>query len=207
MKLRILSGWVAWGVGFVTVACGGHSSGGGAPSGFSSTVPGDTVLGMLSDADEAKLCTEVNGYVATVSAQVNDTGCKVAGIVAALGSGASTDAEAQTACKNAYSQCQADPANHPDPTGTSGTSGMSMCDGKPSSACMATVSELSSCLNDELAIALKFEQGLTPCDQLTLKNELNGISTAPPTTPPSCTTLQSKCPEADFSGMMGASGT
>jgi len=156
-------------------------------TGISTSVPGPTLLGNLSDADAQTLCTDLVQSAAFKT--VDDFACREAALFAAVTSQDMTDSGIKMACQSAYDACTS--------TVTS-----SMCTGKPSSACMTTVAEYTKCLADQAAAVSSVSAQIPMCSALkaaSLSTTVSGLTT--PNTPASCAVVQQKCPE-----VMGANG-
>jgi hypothetical protein len=177
------------------VGCGGsNSSDGGSGSSFSSSLPGSAMIGSLSAGDQQKLCSELESYEsssAVKSAELKAS-CGLAGLLAATFAPDQTDAGIQAACKMAYDGCTTSLASAP-PAAT-------QCN-LSSGTCTATVSELTACLNADIAASASIS--LPSCASLTaatLKDIASGSGSASqPAQPAACTTVQMKCPD---SGML-----
>ena len=174
----------------LVVGCGGSDGGGGGgASTFSSSVPGSAMIGSLSASDQQKLCGELESFESSSgfkSAEVK-VSCGLAGILAATFAPDQTDAGIQAACKMAYDEC----ANAPPDA--------SQCD--LSTTCTATVSELTACLNADVAT---FNSISVPsCASLTAATLKDATSAsgaaAQPAQPAACMTVETKCPD---NGMM-----
>lgn len=192
------------------VACGGSASGGdgsnqgGSPTGGTATagaaagvtggmsgstggldtgLPGDKPISSLTDAEIARLCGQFDQFASgSVAKDGKELECRLTASFSAAFEGADTDAKAQAACKAAYDQCQAEPAEAPEECS------------KPTGMCTATVAEIEACAGDS---AKALHQGLSTvpsCAELTLASaeiDLEKLS-APPA---SCAIVQAKCPD------------
>jgi hypothetical protein len=180
------------------VGCGGSSSEGPKPSGgagagaapdFTTTVPGDKQLSMLSDAEVTQLCKDFDAYFAPGSPAAlaaEEAGCRFGGLFLALLSGAQTDAAAQSACKATYDSCIAAPSQS-DPA---------MCT-RPDATCTATVAEEVACLKDSAAALNTLKDALPSCSALSLSSLQNlMLPSDESATAPSCAALKAKCPTA-----------
>ena len=158
---------------------------------FSSGLPAGSILGSLSDADWQKFCGAAAAYESSNSDP--DTSCKLAGIsaaaLAAAFGGAQNDAAVQKTCKDTYDQCKSTTA-----TMDAGT-GSNNCSRKPGSDCMATVSEVETCLTDSAAAEKAAAASVPTCESLTLAQfQMTRDAGAPTSSPDSCKTATQKCP-------------
>jgi hypothetical protein len=184
---------VVWGAVALVVGCGGSNSSDGGSS-FSSSVPGSATIGSLSDSDKQKLCNDLAAYVSSSTFKSGEVkaSCSFAGVVGAALATDQTDAGVQAACKKSYDDCAAQI--------TSAPVDASMCM-PPGATCTATVSELTACLNADVAAFNSID--VPSCASLTVAS-LNNMTTDPgstsqPMQPAACATFQMKCPG---SGMM-----
>jgi hypothetical protein len=186
--MRRVTVCVVLGAVALLVGCGGSSDGG---SSFSSSVPGSAMLGSLSAGDQQKLCGELESYVSgsTFKSGEIKASCGLAGILAATLATDQSDAGIQAACKMAYDQCATGINN--------ATADAAQCD-LSGSTCTATVSELTACLNADVAA---FDSISVPsCASLTAANLKNsGPASAPAQTEPAaCAAIEMKCPNIDM---------
>jgi len=133
----------------------------------------------------------MDAYAEKVLSQANM--CKMAAVMDAGLAGATSDAAAQAACTSAYNQCVAAPAS------TTQT-----CDPIPAN-CTATVAQLSACATDT-AVLLNQVLGTIPsCNAITLAelSTSSGTTTDTTTTPASCQTFETACPDYSLSGGSG----
>jgi hypothetical protein len=172
----------------------GTNSGGSTGGTFTSSIPAGTPLNTLTPSQLQTLCSEGDAFLAPYRPTIDDFGCRLEAVFLA-GLGASTDAEARTACQQFYDQCKA-----------SGSTSTTMCNA-PAADCMATVGELTACINDQAPLFSSALNSLPSCSTLTLADLQSdgGITDGPPT-PPSCATYQQKCPGALGMSTMGGTG-
>jgi len=168
----------------------GGSSAAGAPAtnsgSYSSGLPGDKVLGSLTDDEAAGLCKKLSDYFSDdgpVGKNIEDVGCRFSSLLTALFTNPPTDAALQASCKASYDTCVAVPST------TSET-----CT-KPDAACTATVAEYDACVNDELGALNQLLGSAPSCDEVTLASASNPLADAPQPTA-ACQKIQSKCPSA-----------
>ena len=175
---------------------GAHSGGqtsrpgsaGAAPGGgFMTSVPGTTPVKDLTPDQKTQLCSDIEKWAdATVLAPLADFQCKALALVAAAQ--ATTDADAQTACKSALTDCTADPS-----------SGTGMCNADTSATCTATVADLSVCYNDTAAAVATLAGTVPSCDGKTLAQDQAALAAlaasgdAGFTEPASCTKFDTEC--------------
>lgn len=159
---------------------GSDSSGSG---GFSTDLPGSKPLSDLTPDEVEQLCDDLDAYYAngSVTADLQELSCRLAGLLGAAFSGAETDEAAQTACQMAYDSCQAEPGES-----------TWECEA-PSADCTATIDELTACTNDSAESLRDATQQFPACSELTL-DDLSASPGEEGTGPASCTTLQTKCP-------------
>ena len=171
----------------LAVACGGddgddkkNDSGGD----FTTSVPNDKPLGSLTDAESQQLCEDLSDYLSgsSFSADAQEVVCRSSGILAAVFSAPQTDAAARSACKTAYDECKAAPAES-----------NQQCD-KPDASCMATVDDYKACMADMPAYLDQVKGTFPSCAELTL-DDFDAIAGEPPATPASCAALDTKCPD------------
>ena len=146
--------------------------------------PEDTKLNELSDAEEAEACDNfLEYYDDEISAEERQrASCTFIGILAAAFSGATTDAELQSACAAARDECVMEPVNS--------ESDLS-CNFKDFT-CDATVGELEVCLEAEVEQQARFYDGLQ-CDTLTLETMESTMDEEGEETIPECEPIYSKC--------------
>jgi len=117
-------------------------------------------LDMLSEAEEAQLCTDTGAYLAGALARAS--ACKYHGIINAASSSSPTEEEMQAVCAQAEADCNAD-------SSIAGPGENTLCSQIPES-CPATVTEYSECVKAE---AVAFDQAaaaLVECSGLTFEN-------------------------------------
>ena len=86
------------------VACGGSDGDDKKSDGeFSTSVPNDKPLGMLSDDEAEQLCEDLSDYLedSSFATDAQEVSCRAAGLLGAVAAGAQTDAAAQAACSGA----------------------------------------------------------------------------------------------------------
>jgi len=177
---RLTVVWCVLGLVCAVAGCSSSSDGGVSGGAFTS-VSSSQVLGSLSDADAQTFCMDLGKSSAFQA--VTDYDCRAEGLLAALVTTDNTDASVQAACQSAYTDCIS-------------SSGMLMCQDKPSAACTATVGEYESCVNDEAAAVKGATAQLPMCSSLkaaTLQATLEALPQG--ATPASCATVEQKCPE------------
>jgi hypothetical protein len=182
---------------------GGGTNGGGGNNGggFTTSVSGSKMLSGLSPADQTQLCSDGQHYVTTTVAPAQ---CKELGLLTALelsaANSSTTDAQLQAACTSGYNGCVTDLAN---PDGGAPTCNFAAL---TSGNCTATVAELAACLSDTGRAEAQVASAIPSCSTLTSAS-LNAAVTSGgdagnPANPPSCVTLDTKCP-----GAMGSMST
>jgi hypothetical protein len=179
---------LVWGAG-----CGSGSGGGAAK--FTTSVPGDTKLGDLTDAELATLCAD-GAKFATDPAHLADN-CRLAAFLstaftAAFMSGA-TDASLQMTCSETYGQCL-NPSVDAGQGAFDGGAGPSCA--RPAANCAATVAEYSACINDQASQTHAAASAVPACSSITLSSVApsDGGTTGPSLSQPaSCQLVQSKC--------------
>ena len=177
---RVMVVWSVLGLVSAVVGCSSSSDGGVSGGSFTS-VSSSQVLGSLSDADAQTFCMDLGKSSAFEA--VTEFECRADGLLAALVTTDNTDASVQAACQSAYTDCVS-------------SSGMLMCQNKPSTACMATVGEYESCVNDEAAAVKGASAQLPMCSALKAATLQATLEALPQTTSPSsCATVAQKCPE------------
>ena len=171
------------------LGCGG-SSGGGTPT----SLPPTTKLMTLTPAQQTQVCNDLGKYEAKNISQAN--ACKFLGIFAAataLGTDSTLpDSSLQSACSQAVTQCNSQPASS---SGNCDLSGVTTCSAD------ATIAELNTCAMDEVAATNAAFGALPACSAVT-KTWLNANPdpTGGFTEPTSCTTLATKCPGVMLGG-------
>jgi len=164
-------------------AAGGPSTNSGS---YSSGLPGDKVLGSLTDDEAAGLCKKLSDYFSDdgpVSKRIEDVSCRFSSVLTALFTNPQTDAALQASCKSLYDSCVAGPLM------TSET-----CN-KPDAACAATVAEYDACVNDELDALNQLLGSAPSCDEVTLMSASGSLGSGLQPTA-ACQKVQSKCPSA-----------
>lgn len=168
-----------------SVGVGGNNNG----SGFSTGLPGDKPLNMLSDMELQTLCKKIADYYSSepVATSLQQYTCSFSALIATAFSQPMSDAEARAACKMAYDSCAMEPL---EPTSES-------CD-KPSNSCTATIAEYEACQKDMLGYLAQLKDVFPACSEITLMDLEGGGSEDPmgPAMPASCQTVQQKCPDA-----------
>lgn len=172
--------------------CGSDDSHNGSSTPFASGIPGDKTFDGLSAADVTNLCASLGKYLST-DPGLREATCHSAGFGVALSAGlfgGKSDAELQKMCSDLEAQCKNTP---PDMV-------QSTCS-KPASACSATVGEFEACVTDFISAATQAFATLPACSSITnesIKKLLSGGSSGGGMTmaeaPPSCKTLEQKCP-------------
>ena len=171
--------------------CGGDDSHSGGSTPFASGVPGDKKFSNLSDTDVANLCASLGKYLST-DPGLREATCHSAGFSAAVAAsffGTATDADLQKACSDLEAKCKDTPPE----------SVQSTCS-KPASACSATVGEFEACVTDFINAASQAFAALPACSSITnasikmliASGSSGGMTMAE--APPSCKTLEQKCP-------------
>jgi hypothetical protein len=145
------------GSGGTSPGSGGTQTGGGGSGGDSVTsLSGATSLGALSEAEAAQLCDDTYAYFRNAISTA--TNCKWKGLSFATSSSAPTEEQLQANCTEKESGCLADPAaalaNNPG------------CSPFPDN-CMATVSDYSRCIKDQVDVFEQTVAAIADCDVLT----------------------------------------
>jgi hypothetical protein len=150
----------------LAVACGGDASdGGGGPKGGGSDTTLDSgvseskKLSELSADEQAKLCEAAQDLVSSSTFQkdMKEFSCKLEGVTATLMAEGDSDADLQEACKAAYDECMAEPADD-EPAES--------CEYEETT-CSATVGELETCMNDSLKMIGEIKSKVPSCDKVT----------------------------------------
>jgi len=169
---------------------GNGSSAAGAPAtnpgSYSSGLPGDKVLGSLTDDEAAGLCKKLSDYFSDsgpVSKNIEDVSCRLSSVLTALFTNPPTDAALQASCKSLYDTCVAGPVTSSE-----------TCN-KPDAACAATVAEYDACVNDELGALNQLLGSAPSCDEVTLASASGSFGSGLQPTA-ACQKVQSKCPSA-----------
>jgi hypothetical protein len=144
----------------------------------------------LTPAQQMQICTDVTNYTAHNISQAN--ACKFAGVESAAFALAfspdMTDADLQSACSQAVTQCNSTP---PDTSG-------STCDFTGVATCSAdaTIADFNACTTAEVSAENTAFGAVPACSALT-KAWLtsNGDSIGAIVEPASCTSLAAKCPD------------
>ena len=163
--------------GFLAIAalvgCGGNSSGGG----FTTSVPSGTKLTSLTPQQAMQLCTDFDAFGTTA---LTPDVCKLLAIEATAlslsfsSTGQPSDATLQMTCTQSYNNCLSG--------GDGGVTSTSSCD--PStfttepSTCTATVGDLTTCTNADLATAKQEVAGLPSCSSVTSSNLISALAHA-----------------------------
>jgi hypothetical protein len=138
---------------------GGAPGDGSTPPAVDFGVPAAKKLSELTPAETAQLCEEAEALVDTSGLQkdMKEFTCKLAGITATMMAEGDSDADLQKACKAAYDECMAEPADD-EPAES--------CEFEETT-CSATVGELESCMNDSLEMIGEIKSKLPSCDKVT----------------------------------------
>jgi hypothetical protein len=154
------------------------------------TLAGDASVQSLSADDLNQLCVDVAVYAAKhLDAPVT---CRVTGTAAAFTTSTrlgATDPDIQRECVLAYAACINDAATAPD----AGT-GIDHCSFQGS--CPLTVDELSACVRDQAAAAVRAYHAFPLCNQVTLawlESAQQDAGTSEPI-PASCSNVLQMCP-------------
>lgn len=151
-------------------------------------LPGDKPIGDLTDDEFEGLCKDIAKQVDDL--HIEDTTCRIGGIVAALLSAPKNDADAQAACKASYDSCVAEPDDSTE-----------SCD-KPGATCTATIDEFNACLADLKDILGDIKDSVPSCDTLKLTDLTSlAILGAATMNPASCETYEQKCPDGPKAGI------
>ena len=173
-----------------TVGTGGSPSSGGAGGSSSSattvtTLSDSMALNALTTADAAQLCKDVYAYFGKTISMT--TACKYKGLSYATSSSAPSDSQFQQACKDHESACTQAGSG----VGSADNPG---CSNLPST-CAATVAEYSACIRDEVAAFNQGMNGLPSCAAATSASISAVWQVMIPTSPASCDSLTTKCPD------------
>ena len=141
-------------------ASGGTQAGGGDSV---TTLSGTTALNALTEAEVTQLCDDTWAYFA--SAISAETFCKYRGLSFATSSSAPSEEDLRANCTEKENACRGDPG-----TAWSGNPGCSA----PSSDCMATVAEYSTCIRDTAADFTQTVNGMPSCGEFTSGAEGTG---------------------------------
>jgi hypothetical protein len=163
---------------------------------FSSSLPGGSRVDGLSAPSYQTFCGEITRFKrgSCLTANLNELTCRLAGYFAAIAAlaappAATTDAQLQTTCAQAYNSCV--PILNSEPA---------QC--LYQATCTATVDEVVTCLRD-LAPYTQLAISSSPtCDQLTvsfIQGFFNGDAGSSPQ-PASCATISQTCPQQSPDG-------
>ncbi len=178
-------------IAIVGIGCGSSGSKGG--GNFSTTVPGNKPISSLTPSEQAQLCHDLDQWAQTsLQPSLCMTDAVLAAALGAAFDSSLSDAQIQMSCTQAYNQCLTS-GQSPDAGATS-----SCQMGVSDPTCMATVSEISTCLNDDTAVLAQQTNALPSCGALTRAS----LNTAAGTNsdagaieePASCKTVDTKCP-------------
>ncbi|HEX3901548.1 MAG TPA: hypothetical protein VH853_01790 [Polyangia bacterium] len=144
---------------------GTNGAGGGGGTGtFSTSVPSGSKLSSLSSAQATQLCNDINSFGQKTLAPDD---CKLTAVLAAAFTAGGTDAQLQAACTSAYNACLAG--------GDGGVTTTGSCDPtmltSGSASCTATVGDVTTCANAEVAVF----NTIPSCSTLTAAS-LNALS-------------------------------
>jgi hypothetical protein len=172
-------------------ACGG----GGGGASFTTSVPGGTKLGDLSDAELATLCADGAKFAAEPAHLMDN--CRLTAFLSTALTAAfmpdATDASLQMTCAETYGQCL-NPSVDAGQSGYDGGAGPSCT--RPAANCTATVAEYTACINDQAAQTHAAASAVPACNAVSLSDvSASDGGTATPTLaePASCQVVQSKC--------------
>jgi len=168
---------------------GGSSNNGGAATGGATAIGPVTnlsatkVLGTLTTAEAAQLCSDSYAYFGrSISAAAT---CKWKGLVFGVSSSAPTDAMLQANCATKETACmQAGPSN-------------ATCGDLPS-PCTATVAEYSACIADQATAFSQAVSGLASCATVTHADLEAVWAYSGAALPASCQALDITCTGADL---------
>lgn len=180
--------WDRLGWGFV-VACGVSACGGGGGTEVNSGLPDDSTLVGLTAAEQDQLCDAVLAAYDRTVAEIDP--CLANGHSAANGTYLTaadrttvSDAELQSACQTAYSNCQGNPA----PPAQS----QAQCTiaGSLPASCTVTVGETERCFSDFLSATRQRYLELPGCAELTVAGVQANLNSGAISLPESCQPLQ-----------------
>jgi len=178
-------------IGLVALVTG---CGGGA--GGITSIPGNQPVMALSVEQDNRLCADFESYEThhlSRSGLCKFRGLTVALTLLAINSTPPTDADLQSACMNAVTQCDATPLQ---PPSTCSLGDTSTC------AAVATVDDVSRCVVDDVAATNAALDAIPPCASLTQDwLNANGSTAGTATTPASCTALAAGCPDVRPPGL------
>ncbi len=161
------------------LGCSSSKSSSTTTSGPITNVPSSTVANTLTASEAVTACEEIFAYIESA---LKGLGCVGAGRVAALMGGGS---DPTATCQITYNTCMQQPAA-PD----AGTTECSTASAQLST-CTATIAQINQCMADYTS-ALKSATASVTC--ATALSDAGTSSTTTPTTPASCTPLQTTCP-------------
>ena len=171
------------GAGGGSSSTGGTVAGGASAVGSVTNLSGTKVLGELTTAEAAQLCSDAYAYFGRAISRA--TTCKWKGLVFGISSSAPTDATLEANCASQETSClQANPASP-------------SCSDLPS-PCTATVAEYSTCIADQAAAFSQTVSGLASCATVT-RADLAAVWDFSGAAPPaSCTPLDITCAGLDL---------
>jgi hypothetical protein len=155
-------------------------------------VSGSAPVSGLNTSQQAQLCSDIQHFAqSVVSADVCKAEAFLAAALVEVGNSAATNADLQSACNAAYSDC----------VNAAADAGAGMCDLGGLATCNATVAQVSACLNDLGAQDDRAVAQFPSCSSVTAQSITNFSSTttttdAGATLPASCVTLDNICPGA-----------
>jgi hypothetical protein len=173
-------GVVVPGVLFAMILAG--CGGGGGPGTFNTSVPGDRPLNGLSSSEIATLCGDASNYFSNSGLKQAD--CQIAGFLAASfqasSSSTATDAELQAACLQTYTSCLSTIPHCPAPT---------------PAGCMATVADLTACVNDSATQTHALASKVPACSGINRAaiSANSSVGTALARQPAGCQSYDAKC--------------
>jgi len=160
----------------------GGSSGAqaGAASATAGADPGDATLASLTPERMAAVCAEQSASftAAGVADKYAEVTCRTVGLISVTDS-ATTDADVQKACRDAYTRCAVKPPVPDD-----------RC--ADNASCTATVSDYQACVAAYPAYLDEFSAGIPVCAELTRANLKAALAFAP-TDPPACAGVWKQC--------------
>ena len=147
-------------------------------------LPASKVAGTFNAAEKVQFCKAIEQFA--MGPDLDAAICRLGSMFSAtlaLFSGAETDSELQMVCQDSYDTCT-----------TSGTSMPGTCS-PPLATCLATVAEIETCLDDQMAELLSTADMLPACSAVTKAFLMSIPPDGPVSEPASCALVEEKCPE------------
>jgi hypothetical protein len=179
-------------IGFFLVGCGGGGGGGGGGTHFSTSVSGSAPVASLSGGQQAQLCGDIQHFASSLTGDLCRAEAFLAAALLEATNSSASNADLQSACNAAYSDC----------VNASADAGTGQCDFSTinPATCTATVAQVSACLNDLGAQTDRAVAAFPSCSSVTAQSITSAGSSATQDAgagqPASCVTLNNVCPGA-----------